>query len=61
MATGPEIHIITLFPELLEPFIKGSVLGAALRDGRAHVRVTDLRAYAHRRREEILPRHNPPD
>ncbi len=46
MAPGPEIHILTLFPELLEPFIKGSVLGAALRDGRAQVRVTDLRAYA---------------
>ena len=46
MARGPEIQIITLFPELLEPFIKGSVLGAARRDGRAQVCVTDLRAYA---------------
>ncbi len=46
MAAGPEIHVLTLFPELLEPFIKGSVLGAALREGRAQVRVTDLRAYA---------------
>ena len=53
MAAGPQIDIITLFPELLEPFIKGSVLGAALRDGRAHVRVTDLRAYANDRHRTV--------
>ena len=43
---GPRIDIITLFPELLEPFLHGSVLGSALRRGRIQVRLTDLRAYA---------------
>lgn len=53
MAGGPRIDIITLFPELLEPFLKGSVLGAALREGRVDVRVTDLRAYASDRHRTV--------
>lgn len=43
---GPRIRILTLFPDLVEPFLKGSVLGAARRDGRVDVRVTDIRAFA---------------
>ncbi len=43
---GPQIDILTIFPELVEPFLKGSLLGAALRDGRMAVRVTDLRAFS---------------
>ena len=43
---GPRIEILTLFPELVEPFLKGSLLGAARRDGRFDVRVRDIRAYA---------------
>ena len=46
MSSGPRIDILTIFPELVEPFLKGSLLGAALRDGRFSVRVTDLRAFA---------------
>ncbi len=43
---GPVIDVLTLFPELIEPFLKHSVLGAAVRDGRVQLRVTDIRAYA---------------
>jgi tRNA (guanine37-N1)-methyltransferase len=43
--TGPRIDVLTLFPELVEPFLKGSLLGAALRRGDADVRVTDIRAF----------------
>ncbi len=43
---GPRIDILTIFPELVEPFLKGSLLGAAVRDGRFEVRVSDIRAYA---------------
>ena len=46
---GPQIDILTIFPELVEPFLKGSLLGAALRDGRMAVRVSDLRAFCHDR------------
>ena len=53
MPAGPRIDVLTLFPELLEPFIKGSVLGAALREGRAEVRVTDLRAYTSDRHRTV--------
>ncbi len=43
---GPRIDVLTIFPELVEPFLKGSLLGAALRDGLFEVRVSDIRAYA---------------
>jgi len=46
MAPGPRIDIVTLFPGLVEPYLEGSVLGAALREGRVDVRVTDLRSFA---------------
>ena len=52
MAAGPRIDILTIFPELVEPFLKGSLLGAALREGRLGVHVTDIRAFStdrHRR------------
>lgn len=52
MAAGPRIEILTIFPELVEPFLKGSLLGAALREGRLGVHVTDIRAFStdrHRR------------
>jgi tRNA (guanine37-N1)-methyltransferase len=51
--SGPAIDILTIFPELLEPFLKGSLLGAALRDGRLQVRVTDIRAYATDRHRSV--------
>jgi tRNA (guanine37-N1)-methyltransferase len=43
---GPRIDILTIFPELVEPFLKGSLLGAARRGGVVDVRVSDLRAHS---------------
>jgi tRNA (guanine37-N1)-methyltransferase len=42
--TGPRIDVVTIFPELVEHFLSGSLLGQARRDGTIDVRVTDLRA-----------------
>lgn len=53
MGRGPRIDVLTLFPELVEPFLKGSVLGAALRDGLVDVRVTDFRAFATDRHRSV--------
>ncbi len=44
--TGPRIDVVTIFPELVEHFLGGSLLGQARRDGKIDVRVTDLRAFA---------------
>jgi len=46
MAAGPRIDILTLFPEMVEGFLKGSLLGSARREGVLDVRVTDVRAFA---------------
>ena len=46
MEPEPRIDILTLFPELVEPFLKGSVLGLALRERRVDVRVSDIRAHS---------------
>ena len=43
---GPRIDILTIFPELIEPFLKASVLGSAVREGIVDVGVTDFRAFA---------------
>jgi len=43
---GPRIDILTLFPELIEPWLRESILGAALRQGLLEVRVTDIRSFA---------------
>ncbi len=51
--SGPRIDILTIFPELVEPFLKGSLLGAALRAGRLHVSVTDIRAYSCDRQRRV--------
>ena len=37
--------IITLYPELLEPYINGAILGRARKAGRIDVRCVDLRAF----------------
>ena len=50
---GPRIDVLTIFPELVEPFLKGSLLGAALRDGLFEVRVSDIRAYASDRHRTV--------
>jgi tRNA (guanine37-N1)-methyltransferase len=46
MSAGPRIEIVTIFPELVEHFLNGSLLGQARRDGVVDVRVTDLRAFS---------------
>lgn len=40
------VDILSLFPELIEPFLDGSLLGAALRDGYLSVSVTDMRDFS---------------
>jgi len=44
--SGPRIDVLTLFPELVAPFLEGSLLGAARRRGCLDVRVRDLRDFA---------------
>lgn len=44
--SAPRIDVLTIFPELIESFCKGSLLGAALAEGRLQVRARDLRAFA---------------
>jgi tRNA (guanine37-N1)-methyltransferase len=46
MSAGPRIDIVTIFPDLVEHFLKGSLLGQARREGVVDVRVRDLRAFA---------------
>ena len=53
MAAGPRIDILTIFPELVEPFLKGSLLGAAVREGRFGVHVTDIRAFSTDRHQRV--------
>jgi tRNA (guanine37-N1)-methyltransferase len=43
---APRIDVLTMFPELVEGFLGGSLLGAARRDGLLDIRVGDLRAFA---------------
>ena len=50
---GPRIDIVTIFPELVEHFLNGSLLGTARRDGIVEVRVSDLRAYATDRQRSV--------
>jgi tRNA (guanine37-N1)-methyltransferase len=46
MSTGPRVDIVTIFPDLVEHFLKGSLLGQARKDGVLDVGVTDLRAFS---------------
>jgi tRNA (guanine37-N1)-methyltransferase len=46
MSAGLRVDVITIFPELVEHFLAGSLLGQARRDGLVDVRVTDLRSFA---------------
>jgi tRNA (guanine37-N1)-methyltransferase len=43
--TGPRIEILTLFPEVVRPFLGASILGASIREGRLDVHVTDPRDF----------------
>jgi tRNA (guanine37-N1)-methyltransferase len=44
--SAPRIDVLTMFPELVEGFLAGSLLGAARREGLVEIRVGDLRAFA---------------
>ncbi len=46
MAVQPRIDILTLFPALVEPFLEGSLLGAARRQGLLDIRVTGIRDFS---------------
>ncbi|MBI5485965.1 MAG: tRNA (guanosine(37)-N1)-methyltransferase TrmD [Deltaproteobacteria bacterium] len=41
-----EIHILTLFPDLFEGFLRESILGKAIADGRVAIRLLDFRTFA---------------
>ena len=43
---SPRIDVLTMFPQLVEGFLGGSLLGAARSSGLLDVRVGDLRAFA---------------
>lgn len=51
--SGPRIDILTIFPDLVEHFLEGSLIGAARREGRLEVRVTDLRDFAQDRHRTV--------
>ena len=53
MSSGPRIDVVTIFPELVEHFLSGSLLGAARRDGLLDVRVTDLREFTQDRHHSV--------
>jgi tRNA (guanine37-N1)-methyltransferase len=50
---GPRIDIVTIFPELVEHFLAGSLLGQACRDGVLEVGVSDLRSYTTDRHHSV--------
>ena len=51
--SGPRFDIVTIFPELVEHFLGGSLLGQARREGRVDVRITDLRSFATDRHHSV--------
>jgi tRNA (guanine37-N1)-methyltransferase len=53
VAQGPRIDILTLFPELVRPFLESSILGQAVRDGILDVRLTNPRDFATDRHRTI--------
>jgi len=47
------IDVVTLFPEMFDGFLEGSLLGAARRDGRVDIRMHGLRAFADDKRQNV--------
>jgi tRNA (guanine37-N1)-methyltransferase len=47
------IDVVTIFPELFEPFLRTSLLGAACEAGRVAVEVHDLRRWTHDRHRSV--------
>ncbi|MBW2279633.1 MAG: tRNA (guanosine(37)-N1)-methyltransferase TrmD [Deltaproteobacteria bacterium] len=53
MAATPRIDILTLFPDLVEPFLDGALVGAARRKGLLDIRVTDIRDFSTDRHRSV--------
>ncbi len=53
MSAGPRVDIVTIFPDLVEHFLNGSLLGQARRDGVLDVGVRDLRSFASDRHHTV--------
>lgn len=51
--SGPRIDILTLFPDLVRPFLEGALLGAARRNHTLDIRVTDLRDFGEGRHRQV--------
>ena len=51
--SAPRIDVLTIFPELVDGFLTGGLLGAARREGRVEARVTDLRGFATDRHRKV--------
>ena len=51
--SGPRIDILTIFPEIVQPFLEASVLGQARANGRIEIRVSDFRSYATDRHRSV--------
>jgi tRNA (guanine37-N1)-methyltransferase len=47
------IDVITIFPDLFEPFLRESMVGIATRDGHAEIRVHDLRSFTEDRHQVV--------
>ena len=48
-----KIDVVTIFPGLFEPFLRESILGAAVTDGRVTIAVHDLRAFTSDRHQVV--------
>lgn len=48
-----KIDIVTIFPELFEPFLETSLVGKAVSEGIVHVSVHDLRGWTHDRHRTV--------
>ncbi|MBN1771469.1 MAG: tRNA (guanosine(37)-N1)-methyltransferase TrmD [Deltaproteobacteria bacterium] len=53
MSVLREIHVLTLFPDLFDGFLRESILGKALADGRLAVRLLDFRGFAEGRHRSV--------
>jgi tRNA (guanine37-N1)-methyltransferase len=48
-----EIHVLTLFPDLFDGFLRESILGKALHDGRVAIRLCAFREFAEGRHKSV--------
>jgi tRNA (guanine37-N1)-methyltransferase len=53
MAALREIHVLTLFPDLFDGFLRESILGKALADGRIAIRLCNFRDFAEGRHKSV--------